>query len=217
MPTPTEDQIMQQRGFNSRANVLTLAEMVWPASIQLNAMVRALRGTIFAITGSLLIWLAAKIQVPFYPVPMTMGTFAVLAVGMAYGWRLGTATVLLYLAEGAMGLPVFAGTPEKGIGLAYMLGGTGGYLVGYVLAAASVGMLAQRGWGKNILTTSLAMLVGNVLIYVPGLLWLGILFGWDKPIIEWGLTPFVLGDLAKLALAAALMPITWKLLGRPKG
>jgi biotin transport system substrate-specific component len=217
MPTPTEDQIMQQRGFNSRANVLTLAEMVWPASIQLNAMARALRGTIFAITGSLLIWLAAKIQVPFYPVPMTMGTFAVLAVGMAYGWRLGTATVLLYLAEGAMGLPVFAGTPEKGIGLAYMLGGTGGYLVGYVLAAASVGMLAQRGWGKNILTTSLAMLVGNVLIYVPGLLWLGILFGWDKPIIEWGLTPFVLGDLAKLALAAALMPITWKLLGRPKG
>ena len=216
MPTPTEDQIMQQRGFNSRANVLTLAEMVWPASIQLNAMARALRGTIFAITGSLLIWLAAKIQVPFYPVPMTMGTFAVLAVGMAYGWRLGTATVLLYLAEGAMGLPVFAGTPEKGIGLAYMLGGTGGYLVGYVLAAASVGMLAQRGWGKNILTTSLAMLVGNVLIYVPGLLWLGILFGWDKPIIEWGLTPFVLGDLAKLALAAALMPITWKLLGRPK-
>jgi biotin transport system substrate-specific component len=217
MPTPTEDQIMQQRGFNSRANVLTLAEMVWPDSIQLNAMARALRGTIFAITGSLLIWLAAKIQVPFYPVPMTMGTFAVLAVGMAYGWRLGTATVLLYLAEGAMGLPVFAGTPEKGIGLAYMLGGTGGYLVGYVLAAASVGMLAQRGWGKNILTTSLAMLVGNVLIYVPGLLWLGILFGWDKPIIEWGLTPFVLGDLAKLALAAALMPITWKLLGRPKG
>ena len=180
MPTPTEDQIMQQRGFNSRANVLTLAEMVWPASIQLNAMVRALRGTIFAITGSLLIWLAAKIQVPFYPVPMTMGTFAVLAVGMAYGWRLGTATVLLYLAEGAMGLPVFAGTPEKGIGLAYMLG-------------------------------------GNALIYAPGLLWLGTLFGWDKPIIEWGLAPFVLGDLAKLALAAALMPITWKLLGRPKG
>lgn len=217
MPTPTEAQIMQQRGFYSRANVLTLAEMVWPASIELNAMARALRGTIFAITGSLLIWLAAKIQVPFYPVPMTMGTFAVLAIGMAYGWRLGTATVLLYLAEGAMGLPVFAGTPEKGIGLAYMLGGTGGYLVGYVLAAASVGMLAQRGWGKNILTTGLAMLVGNVLIYVPGLLWLGILFGWDKPIIEWGLTPFVLGDLAKLALAAALMPLTWKLLGRPKG
>ena len=182
-----------------------------------SALARALRRTIFAVIGSLLIWLAAKIQIPFYPVPMTMSTFAVLAIGMAYGWRLGTATVLLYLAEGAMGLPVFAGTPEKGIGLAYMLGGTGGYLVGYVLAAASVGMLAQRGWGKNILTTSLAMLVGNVLIYVPGLLWLGILFGWDKPIIEWGLTPFVLGDLAKLALAAALMPITWKLLGRPKG
>jgi len=208
---------MQQPEIHSRANVLTLADKVWPASIEQNAMARALRGTILAISGSLLIWLAAKIQIPFYPVPMTMGTFAILAIGMAYGWRLGAATVLLYLAEGAMGLPVFAGTPEKGIGLAYMLGSTGGYLVGYVIAAASVGFLAERGWDKNVLTTGLAMLVGNVLIYAPGLLWLGILFGWDKPIIEWGLTPFMLGDLAKLALAATLMPLAWKLLGRPKG
>ena len=208
---------MQQRGFNSRANALTLVEMAWPSSTALNAIGNALRVTILTVTGSLLIWLAAKIQIPFYPVPMTMSTFAVLAIGMAYGWRLGTATILLYLAEGAMGLPVFAGSPEKGIGLAYMLGGTGGYLVGYVFAAAAVGMLAERGWDKNVLTTGLAMLIGNALIYVPGLLWLGTLFGWDKPIIEWGLAPFVLGDLAKLALAAALMPLTWKLLGRHKG
>jgi biotin transport system substrate-specific component len=208
---------MQQQGFHSRANVLTLVEMAWPASTVLNAMGNALRVTILTVTGSLLLWLAAKIQIPFYPVPMTMSTFAVLAIGMAYGWRLGTATILLYLAEGAMGLPVFASTPEKGIGLAYMLGGTGGYLVGYVFAAAAVGMLAERGWDKNVLTTGLAMLVGNALIYVPGLLWLGTLFGWDKPIIEWGLAPFVLGDLAKLALAAALMPLTWKLLGRNNG
>ena len=208
---------MQQRGFNSRANALTLVEMAWPSSTALNAIGNALRVTILTVTGSLLIWLAAKIQIPFYPVPMTMSTFAVLAIGMAYGWRLGTATILLYLAEGAMGLPVFAGTPEKGIGLAYMLGGTGGYLVGYVFAAAAVGKLAERGWDKNVLTTGLAMLIGNALIYVPGLLWLGTLFGWDKPIIEWGLAPFVLGDLTKLALAAALMPLMWKLLGRPKG
>ena len=208
---------MQQRGFNSRANALTLVEMAWPASTALNAIGNALRVTILTVTGSLLIWLAAKIQIPFYPVPMTMSTFAVLAIGMAYGWRLGTATILLYLAEGAMGLPVFAGTPEKGIGLAYMLGGTGGYLVGYVFAAAAVGKLAERGWDKNVLTTGLAMLIGNALIYVPGLLWLGTLFGWDKPIIEWGLAPFVLGDLTKLALAAALMPLMWKLFGRHKG
>jgi len=208
---------MQQRGYHSRENALTLVEMAWPASTGLNAIGNALRVTILTVTGSLLIWLAAKIQIPFYPVPMTMSTFAVLAIGMAYGWRLGTATILLYLAEGAMGLPVFAGTPEKGIGLAYMLGGTGGYLVGYVFAAAAVGKLAERGWDKNVLTTGLAMLIGNALIYVPGLLWLGTLFGWDKPIIEWGLAPFVLGDLTKLALAAALMPLMWKLFGRHKG
>lgn len=200
-----------------RVRTATLAEMAWPSSIEMTAMTRAMRGTILAVVGSLLIWLSAKIQVPFYPVPMTMGTLAVLAIGMAYGWRLGTATVLLYLAEGAAGLPVFAGTPEKGIGFAYMMGGTGGYLVGYILAAASVGWLAERGWDKNVVTTGSAMLLGNALIYIPGLLWLGTLFGWDKPILEWGLFPFVLGDLTKLVLAAALMPLTWKLLGRPKG
>ena len=204
---------MQNRGFNSRVKVQTLVEIVWPNSTMHNAMGRALRVTLLTIIGSLIIWLAAKIQIPFYPVPMTMGTFAVLVIGMAYGWRLGTATVLLYLAEGAIGLPVFAGTPEKGIGLAYMFSSTGGYLFGYVLSAAVVGILAERGWDKNILTTSLAMLVGNLLIYLPGLLWLGVLFGWDKPIIQWGLAPFVFGDLAKLVLAATFMPLLWKLFG----
>ena len=208
---------MQHHGFNSRVKVQTLVEIIWPASTVPNAIGSALRVTLLTVIGSLIIWQAAKIQIPFYPVPMTMGTFAVFVIGMAYGWRLGTATVLLYLAEGLMGLPVFAGTPEKGIGLAYMLGGTGGYLVGYVLAAGSVGALAERGWDKNILTSALAMFVGNLLIYVPGLLWLGILFGWDKPIIQWGLTPFLVGDFAKLALAAVLMPLTWKLFGRFKG
>jgi len=192
----------------------TLAATLWPVGQAKPAAAWALRNILLAVVGAQLIWLSAKIQVPFHPVPMTMQTFMVLGLGMAYGWRLGAATVLLYLAEGAMGLPVFAGTPEKGIGLAYMAGGTGGYLLGYVMAAGACGWLAERGWDRNVITAALAMLAGNVLIYVPGLLWLGILFGWDQPILEWGLTPFVLGDLAKLALAAAALPLAWKLVGR---
>jgi biotin transport system substrate-specific component len=196
----------------SNATVLkpTLAEALWPANS------KALRAVTLMVAGSLLLWAAAKIQVPFYPVPMTFSTFAVLAIGMAYGWRLGAATVILYLAEGAAGLPVFAGTPEKGIGLAYMMGPTGGYLLGYVLAAALCGWLAERGWDRNVATTALAMLFGNITMYLPGLLWLGTLFGWDQPIVAWGLTPFVLGDLAKLLLAAFLLPSLWALIGRSK-
>ncbi len=190
----------------------TLASAVWPPE-KASGMVR---NVILAIGGTALLTIAAKIQVPFYPVPMTMQTFVVLAIGMAYGWRLGGATMLLYMAEGAAGLPVFAGTPEKGIGLAYMLGGTGGYLIGFVLAAALCGWLAERGWDRSVAKTALAMLAGNAIIYVPGLLWLGGLYGWDKPILEWGLTPFILGDLTKLALAAAVLPLAWRWLGRPK-
>ena len=188
----------------------TLIDRIWPDG----RISKGLRSIILAVIGSALLWLSAKIQVPFWPVPMTMQTFVVLTLGMAYGWRLGAATVMLYLVEGAAGLPVFAGTPEKGIGLAYMLGGTGGYLVGFVLAAAVCGYLAERGWDRRVVTTALAMLVGNALIYIPGLLWLGSLFGWDKPIVEWGLTPFILGDVVKLALAAAILPLVWKTLRR---
>jgi len=143
-----------------------------------------------------------------------MQTFVILGLGMAYGPRLAFATLALYMAEGALGLPVFAGTPEKGIGLAYMAGGTGGYLFGYVLAAVACGWLAEKGWDRNVFKTTAAMLIGSSLIYIPGLLWLGILFGWDKPILEWGITPFVLGDLTKVALAAAVLPLTWKLLNK---
>ena len=189
----------------------TLAGTLWPAG-KINTL---LRGVVLAVAGTALLTVSAKIQIPFYPVPMTLQTFVVLAIGMAYGWRLGGATLILYLAEGAAGLPVFAGTPEKGIGLAYMLGGTGGYLAGFVLAAAVCGWLAERGWDRNAARTAAAMLIGNALIYVPGLLWLGGLYGWDKPILEWGLTPFLFGDLAKLALATVVLPLAWKWLGRP--
>ena len=174
----------------------------------------ALRNATLAILGSLALWLSAKIQVPFYPVPMTMQTFVVLAIGMVFGWRLGVATVLLYLAQGAAGLPVFAGTPEKGLGLAYMAGPTGGYLVGYVLSAAAVGALARRGWDRHVVTVLAAMLIGNALIYLPGLLWLGTVVGWDNPVLQWGLTPFLLGDGLKVLLAAAVLPLCWRLIRR---
>ena len=193
----------------STASFPTLSDRLWPAG----RVSPLLRSAILAIAGSLLLWLSAKIQIPFWPVPLTLQTFAVLVIGMAFGWRLAGATLLLYFAEGAAGLPVFAGTPEKGIGLLYMAGPTGGYLLGFLLAAGVCGWLAERGWDRNVMTTAAAMLVGNILIYLPGLLWLGTLVGWDKPILEWGLTPFLAGDALKLALAAAVLPLAWKLLG----
>lgn len=170
-----------------------------------------------AAFGVALLALSSKIQIPFYPVPMTMQTFVVLALGMAYGWRLGGATLLGYLFCGAIGLPVFAGTPEKGLGLAYMLGPTGGYLFGFVLAAAAVGLLAERGWDRGLVTTFVAMLIGNVIIYMPGLVWLGSVVGWDKPVLAWGLTPFVWGDLVKILLAMIVLPGAWKALARRRG
>ena len=176
----------------------------------------ALRNGVLAIAGSLALWLSAKLQVPFYPVPMTMQTFVVLVIGTSFGWRLGAATVALYLIEGALGLPVFAGTPEKGIGFAYMVGPTGGYLLGYLPAAALCGFLASHGWDRRIATTALSMLLGTVVIYAFGLSWLGTVVGWDKPILAWGLTPFVLGDLLKLALATAVLPLAWKFVGRTR-
>jgi len=189
----------------------TLIGTLWPSSDHSNSLIRNL---VLALVGTLFLTLAAKIQVPLWPVPMTFGTLAVLMVGMAYGWRLAGATLMLYMAQGAIGLPVFAGTPEKGIGLAYMMGGTGGYLLGYVLAAMAVGWLAEKGWDRTILGTALAMLIGNAIIYVPGVLWLGALLGWDKPILEWGFTPFILGDVIKLGLAMFLIPLAWNVLGK---
>ncbi|MEQ8442696.1 MAG: biotin transporter BioY [Alphaproteobacteria bacterium] len=174
----------------------------WPARLLL------------VVGGSLLLWLSAKVHVPFYPVPMTFQSMVAIMIGMAFGPRLGAATVLLYLAEGAVGMPVFSGTPERGIGLAYMSGPTGGYLLGFVLAAFGTGLLAQHGFGRTILSTALAMAVGIMLIYLPGLLWLGVLFGWDSAILELGLWPFLTADLAKLLLAACLMPGIWALARR---
>ncbi|MEC7668417.1 MAG: biotin transporter BioY, partial [Pseudomonadota bacterium] len=161
--------------------------------------------------------IAAKIKIPMWPVPITMGTFAVLTIGAAYGARLGFVTILGYMIIGALGFDVFAGSSAEKFGLEYMMGGTGGYLVGYVLATVALGMFARAGWDRSAGRMGIAMLVGNALIYVPGLIWLGMLYGWDKPILEWGLTPFLVGDALKLALAAIILPAAWKLVGRARG
>jgi biotin transport system substrate-specific component len=184
---------------------LTLAASIWPSSRSLFS----LRSLLLALAGSGLLAISAKLQVPFWPVPMTMQTFAVLLIGFLYGWRLGAATVVLYLAEGAAGLPVFAG----GGGIAYLAGPTAGYLVGFVIAAALVGRLAELGWDRRVSTTAMAMLLGNLAIYGPGLLWLGTVVGYGK-VLAVGMLPFLPGDALKLALAAAVLPVAWRLMRR---
>ncbi len=171
-----------------------------------------LKQVALVVAGVLVLAVAAKITVPMWPVPVTMGTFAVLTIGAAYGPRLGLATIAAYLLAGLAGYDVFAGAAAAS-GLDYMLGGTGGYLAGYVLAVWALGALARKGWDRSAGRMALAMLVGNALIYLPGLLWLGQLYGWDKPILAWGLTPFLLGDALKLALAALVLPAAWKAVG----
>jgi biotin transport system substrate-specific component len=181
----------------------TLATELWP-NTDTN---RWVRNSVLVIGGSLLLWVTAKAQIPFWPVPITMQTFAVLLLGAAYGWRLGGAAVLLYLAEGAAGLPVFA----KGAGVAYLLGPTGGYLAGFLVAVLVVGWLAQRGWDRSPITTVAAMLIGELIIFWLGVTWLAHLIGVDKAIAA-GVTPFLWGETAKIALATAILPTTWSLL-----
>jgi biotin transport system substrate-specific component len=182
----------------SRSSSRPVALILWPAE----GMAAAMRAVVLALFGSLLLALSAKVQVPFWPVPMTMQTFVVLVLGAAYGWRLGLATVLLYLAEGAFGLPVFAGTPEKGIGLAYMAGPTGGYLVGFAAAAAFAGWLAERGWTRRVVPLAAMMVLGHAAIFLFGLSWLAVSIGWAKA-IALGLTPFWAATALKTALAMA--------------
>jgi len=171
----------------------------------------------FLLSGVLLLAACAKIAVPMWPVPITMGTFAVLGLGAAYGPRRGLVIILLYMLCGAAGLNVFAGTSADIYGLSYMAGPTGGYLVGYVLATIALGFAARAGWDRSPLRMAGAMLVGNGLIYLPGLFWLGMLYGWDKPIFAWGVAPFLVGDALKLGLAAVLFPGAWKVIRKISG
>ena len=165
------------------------------------------------VLGIMALAIAAKIKIPMWPVPITMGTFAVLTIGAAYGPMLGLTTILGYMIVGALGFDVFAGSSAEKFGLEYMMGGTGGYLVGYVLATLALGYAARAGWDRSMGKMALAMLIGNALIYIPGVAWLGVLYGWDQPILQWGLTPFLIGDALKLGLAALLLPAVWKMVG----
>lgn len=167
-----------------------------------------------AIVGSLILWASAKVHVPFWPVPMTLQTGAVAMIAAAYGWRLGTATVLLYLFEGALGLPVFSDSPERGIGLAYLLGPTGGYLFGFAVEAFVIGWFAERGFDRNPLKLFGVMLLGDAVVFAIGLVYLGSVIGWDKPLLNLGFYPFLLGDIVKLALAAALVSAGARLVRR---
>lgn len=177
---------------------------------------RGVRGLGLALAGSALIALSAKMQVPFWPVPMTMQTFAIIVLAMAFGPRLGAATVGLYLLEGALGLPVFAGTPEKGIGLAYMAGPTGGYLVGFLAAAGLAGWMAERGWDRSFLKAAAVNALATGLIFACGLSWLAVLIGPAKAVAV-GLTPFLAASVLKIALGGAIMPLAWSFARRLRG
>ncbi|RWO05497.1 MAG: biotin transporter BioY [Mesorhizobium sp.] len=168
---------------------------------------------LLAIVGTLLLTLSAKTRVLLGPVDISMQTLAVFLISAAFGMRLAVATLLLYMAEGAMGLPVFQGTPEKGIGIAYMLGSTGGYLAGFVVMAAIVGWAADRGWDRHPVKLFNAMLVAEIVMMAMGFAWLALLIGPEKS-WQFGVVPFIVGDLIKVALAASLVPAVWSLLKR---
>ena len=159
--------------------------------------VSLLKNLFLAVLGTILLTLSAKIKIPFWPVPMTMQTFMVLLIGILYGWKLGLFTVSLYLVEGLSGLPVFAGTPEKGIGLVYFTGPTMGYLIGFL---AAVFLAGTFNYDRNIIKNFFKLIFATSFIYILGMLWLGTLIGWEKPIFKLGAQPFLLAELFKILL-----------------
>ena len=154
-----------------------------------------------AFIGSIFLAISSKVKIPFYPVPMTMQTLLILIIGIGYGWKLGVATISLYLFEGMIGLPVFSGTPEKGIGLVYFTGPTMGYLIGFLIATFLAGYFKFEG---NLLNSFIKLLISVSTIYILGVFWLGSLIGWDKPIIQLGVTPFLLAEMFKIVILTLL-------------
>ena len=150
-----------------------------------------------ALIGSIFLAISSKIKIPFYPVPMTMQTLVVLFIGICFGWKLGVATISLYLLEGIIGLPVFSGTPEKGIGIIYFTGPTMGYLIGFILAGFVAGKFI---YDNNYIKTFFKLIFATSFIYILGILWLGVLIGWDKPIFKLGAQPFLLAELFKILI-----------------
>ena len=159
---------------------------------------KLLRYVFLALIGSIILAVSSKIKIPFYPVPMTMQTLVVLMIGIVFGWKLGLATVSLYLFEGIIGLPVFSGTPEKGLGLVYFTGPTMGYLLGFLVAVYISG---KFNYDNNIIKNFLKLLIATSFIYILGMTWLGNLIGWDKPIFQLGAQPFLLAELFKILIA----------------
>ena len=165
---------------------------------------------LLAILGSVAIAISAQISVPFYPVPITAQTLVVLLIAISFGAKLATGTVMLYLAQGAMGLPVFA---NGGAGLPYMVGPTGGYLFGFLVATYVVGSLAERGLGRDIWSAATGMFVGHSVIYFFGVAYLSTIIGVEKAVAG-GLMPFLYGDALKIVLGAILLPMAWKKIER---
>ena len=176
-------------------------------AIKKNELNKIAKVILVAMLGTLLLTISAKIKIPFYPVPMTMQTFVVLFLGITLGPRIGLLTVSLYLFEGIFGLPVFAGTPEKGIGLVYFAGPTMGYLIGFLVAVYFSGSFKYE---KGLINTFLKLILSVSFIYIFGLIWLGTLIGWDKPIFKLGAEPFLLAELFKMLLLSFLTPILLK-------
>ena len=163
--------------------------------------IKILKYILIIFLGSMLLTISSKIKIPFYPVPMTMQTFVVLFLGMSFGYKIGLATVGLYLIEGIIGLPVFSNSPEKGVGLAYFTGPTMGYLIGFLIATFLAGYFKFEG---NLLKSFIKLLISVSTIYILGVFWLGTLIGWDKPIIQLGVTPFLLAELFKIIILTLL-------------
>ena len=173
-----------------------------------NELNKVIKVFLLAILGTLILTVSAKIKIPFYPVPMTMQTFVVLFLGIVLGKKIGLLTVSLYLFEGMFGLPVFAGTPEKGVGIIYFTGPTMGYLIGFLAAVYLAGFFEYE---KGFINTFLKLIFSVSLIYILGLIWLGVLIGWDKPIFKLGAQPFLLAELFKILILTLIIPSLLKL------
>ena len=172
-----------------------------------NSSIKPILNAAMIVAGIALITIAAKIKVPLWPnpSPVNLQTLAIFTMASAYGSRLGLATIMGYMLAGAAGLPVFTNSGETGAGLAYFAGPTGGYLAGFVVMTYITGLAADRGWGKNPFKMGGAMLTGEIIMLIMGALWMGYLFGSEK-IIAWGIGPFIVTDLIKLAIAACIVP-----------
>ena len=169
--------------------------------IKQNTQTKLIKSLLIIFFGSIALAISAKIKIPFYPVPMTMQTFVVLLFGISFGYKIGLATVCLYLLEGIMGLPVFSNSPERGVGLIYFTGPTMGYLIGFLVACLLASFITEK---DNYLVIFIKLILSVSTIYILGILWLGILFGWNKPLIQMGVTPFLFAEIFKIALLTAL-------------